>query len=287
MPRKSPPHKSPPRSPASPSRPSRRAEDRELWRRVARTVEVTDSPPRVPMADPHGATDLRGAIAPGTGTEGVIDNDLARRRRGTAKATGSANASTTFKPSADLKPSVEGTRNIVGYAGTGAKRKPGDQQHEFGAALSMLEEWWNDGQGGAGDAQAGRPKTVPTARSSRAPSPGTLDRPTVRKLGRGRLPVEGRIDLHGLTESEAHERLLGYLRSARGRGLRHVIVITGKGTASVSHGDDALGSRRRGVLRRAVPSWFRTEPFRSLVSGHSVAARHDGGEGALYVKLRK
>ena len=151
--------------------------------------------------------------------------------------------------------------------------------------------------GGRVDGSAGGPGRPGAVRSgpSRPAPPGPLDRPTTRKLVRRRLPLEGRIDLHGLTEAGAHERLLSYLRRARDEGLRHVIVITGKGfTASGGRDDGGPGpsapdpsARTRGVLRRAVPQWFRTEPFRGLVSGHAPASRRDGGEGALYVKLRR
>lgn len=116
-----------------------------------------------------------------------------------------------------------------------------------------------------------------------APSPKrqaaihALDRPTMEKLSRGKLPIEGRVDLHGMTQSEAHSLLLSFLRRAQASGARYVLVITGKGFSS---GGD-------GILRRQVPAWLATPPFRALVSSHQVSARHHGGEGALYVRLRK
>lgn len=102
-----------------------------------------------------------------------------------------------------------------------------------------------------------------------------LDSPTRNKLARGRLPVQARIDLHGMTQGEAHPLLLSFLRRAQAAGLRHVLVITGKG----STGD--------GVLRRAVPGWLVTPAFRALVSGIDEAGRRHGGGGALYVRLRR
>lgn len=104
-----------------------------------------------------------------------------------------------------------------------------------------------------------------------------IDRPVRRKLGRGRLEIDGRIDLHGKTEAVAHYALLGFLRSAHGMGLRHVLVITGRGSSSGS----------TGALRRAFPHWIATDAFRRLVSGFDVAERGHGGEGAFYVRLRK
>ncbi len=104
-----------------------------------------------------------------------------------------------------------------------------------------------------------------------------LDRPTHRKIAKGRVDIEARIDLHGLTQNEAHGLLYGFLVNAHARGLRHVMVITGKGRSSGSEG----------ILRQAVPHWFSTPLFRLLVSAYEDAARHHGGHGALYVRLRR
>jgi DNA-nicking Smr family endonuclease len=99
----------------------------------------------------------------------------------------------------------------------------------------------------------------------------------VRKLARGRLPIDGRIDLHGLTQSEAHNLLFDFIARAHERGLRHVLVITGKGSSRGS----------QGVLKRLVPEWLAKPEFRFLISGHEDAARSHGGEGALYIRLRR
>lgn len=104
-----------------------------------------------------------------------------------------------------------------------------------------------------------------------------LERPVKRKIARGRLPLEARIDLHGMIQSEAHGFLLGFLIRAHERGLRHVLVITGKG--------GSIGSD--GALKRAVPMWFSLPEFRGLISSYEPAARNHGGEGALYVRLSK
>lgn len=104
-----------------------------------------------------------------------------------------------------------------------------------------------------------------------------LDEPTLDKLSKGRLPIEGRVDLHGLTQDEAYSLLFSFLHRAHAGGIRYVLVITGKGSSS---GGD-------GVLRRAVPAWLSTPAFRPLVSSHDHAARNHGGSGALYVRLRR
>jgi DNA-nicking Smr family endonuclease len=104
-----------------------------------------------------------------------------------------------------------------------------------------------------------------------------LEKPVKRKLSRGHLALEARIDLHGLIQSEAHGMLLDFLIRAHERGLRHVLVITGKGSS--------LGSE--GALKRAVPLWFSLPEFRFLISSYEPAARQHGGEGALYVRLSR
>jgi len=113
----------------------------------------------------------------------------------------------------------------------------------------------------------------------RPPSGGhqPLEKPVHRKLAKGRLAIEARIDLHGLYQSEAHDLLLDFLYRAHERGLRHVLVITGKGSSGGSEG----------ALRRAVPLWFSKPEFRFLISSYEWAARHHGGEGALYVRLSR
>jgi DNA-nicking Smr family endonuclease len=118
-----------------------------------------------------------------------------------------------------------------------------------------------------------RTSTVQTAH----PAPRSLDLPTRKKLVKGRLPIEGTVDLHGLTQSEAHALLLSFLHRAYADGRRYVLVITGKGESF----------RSDGVLRRAVPAWFATPPFRALVSGQEAAGRRHGGAGAIYVRLRR
>jgi DNA-nicking Smr family endonuclease len=109
------------------------------------------------------------------------------------------------------------------------------------------------------------------------PAPRSLDLPTTKKLAKGRLPIEGTVDLHGLTQSEAHALLLSFLHRAYADGRRYVLVITGKGESF----------RSDGILRRAVPAWFATPPFRALVSGQEAAGRRHGGAGAIYVRLRR
>lgn len=126
-----------------------------------------------------------------------------------------------------------------------------------------------------------RPRPSKPAPATKAARPSAshqpLEKPVHRKLAKGRLAIEARIDLHGLYQSEAHDLLLDFLSRASDRGMRHVLVITGKGSSGGSEG----------ALRRAVPLWFSKPEFRFLISSYEWAARHHGGEGALYVRLSR
>jgi DNA-nicking Smr family endonuclease len=105
-----------------------------------------------------------------------------------------------------------------------------------------------------------------------------LDKRAVRSLRRGTVAIDGRLDLHGLTQPVAHQRLGNFLARAQDNGFKMVLVITGKGLKL----DGSVG-----VLREAVPRWLNEAPNRSRVLGFTHAAQNDGGTGALYVRLRK
>jgi DNA-nicking Smr family endonuclease len=115
----------------------------------------------------------------------------------------------------------------------------------------------------------------------RPPGLAPIDRRLKQKLASGREPIDASIDLHGLTQAEAHAALVRFLRNARAGGARLVLVITGKGGRS---DDYAAG---RGVLRRQVPLWLRSAELRDFVIGFDWAHAAHGGEGALYVRIRR
>jgi DNA-nicking Smr family endonuclease len=102
-----------------------------------------------------------------------------------------------------------------------------------------------------------------------------IDRRNAERLKRGKHKIEARLDLHGMTQDEAHRTLLRFVRSARFDGKRCVLVITGRGS---------LGG---GVLKAAVPRWFEEADFRPHLLAISPAQPRDGGTGALYVMLRR
>lgn len=104
-----------------------------------------------------------------------------------------------------------------------------------------------------------------------------IERPVHKKIAKGRVSIDARIDLHGMTQQIAHRALFNFLSDAYLCGDRHVLVITGKGSSSGG----------RGVLRQVVPEWFSNPDFKELVSGFRSSAQHHGGDGALYVRLRR
>jgi len=124
-----------------------------------------------------------------------------------------------------------------------------------------------------------RPKPAPIPRGT------NLDRITARKLETGRVAVEARLDLHGMRQREAHAALRRFLKSAQARGHRNVLVITGKGAREEAK--SFYAEDERGVLRQAVPHWLSGAEFADLVISYAQAPRRLGGEGALYVRLRK
>jgi len=112
---------------------------------------------------------------------------------------------------------------------------------------------------------------------SHSHQPG-LDNATAKRMRRGQVRVQGRVDLHGMTQVEAHRALDMFLSAAVLAGKRDVLVITGKGIRA----DGSIG-----VLREQVPRWLSAHPNRDLVVAFTYAAAKDGGEGALYVRLKK
>ena len=119
------------------------------------------------------------------------------------------------------------------------------------------------------------PSWQPPAQKTIAAKPGVLDDKTVRKLKKGRLGIDARIDLHGMAEHQAHSALNRFIDHARREDHRIVLVITGK------------GERSGGILRRAVPRWLAEPPLVAMVGSWRQAHVSHGGEGALYVRLRR
>ena len=119
------------------------------------------------------------------------------------------------------------------------------------------------------------------------PALAHMDTKTKRRIARGFLLLEERIDLHGLTQANAYSALRGFIAGARARGAKLVLVITGKGigpAGEVDHHRFSVGER--GVLRRLVPQWLALPDMREYVVGFEEAHVAHGGAGAIYVRLR-
>jgi DNA-nicking Smr family endonuclease len=104
-----------------------------------------------------------------------------------------------------------------------------------------------------------------------------IDRRQAERFRKGKLAIEGKIDLHGRTQQDAHDDLLAFLRRAHAAGKRNVLVVTGKG----------MTTSKTGILRQAVPRWLNEPAFRTLVLAFDYAEPQHGGEGALYVLLKR
>jgi len=104
-----------------------------------------------------------------------------------------------------------------------------------------------------------------------------LDRSLQQKMKRGELTISATLDLHGLTQNSAMARLTSFLNQAYAQQNRCVLVITGKGA----------GGLKAGVLQQAVPQWLNTQPLRTIILAFCYAQRNQGGQGALYVLLKR
>ena len=111
-----------------------------------------------------------------------------------------------------------------------------------------------------------------------------IDRNTATKFKRGEFKIERRLDLHGYTEDEAWEAVTNFIKNAYIDSLRCVLIVTGKGR---SHPEDEEIMPRRGILKEKVPQWLNSRELRPLILSISYSQIKDGGEGALYVLLRR
>ena len=127
--------------------------------------------------------------------------------------------------------------------------------------------------------------TAPAVPKKNAPPLAPLGRKLKKRVARGHEPIEARLDLHGFTQTQAHAALLRFLRHAQSDGVKMALVVTGKGTGKAADRHDGAGER--GVLKRQVPMWLSLPEFRSLVVGFEDAHLGHGGQGALYVRLRR
>jgi DNA-nicking Smr family endonuclease len=130
---------------------------------------------------------------------------------------------------------------------------------------------------------------LPPSRPSPLKPLAEYDRRAARQVASGKAQIDARLDLHGMRQRDARIELHAFLRTAQARGHRTVLVITGKGDpgAEPDHLARAFGKPQRGVLRHSVPQWLEEPEMRSVVLSYISAGVRHGGEGALYVQLRK
>jgi DNA-nicking Smr family endonuclease len=142
----------------------------------------------------------------------------------------------------------------------------------------------------AGKPAAPAPKPAPSKPQSPAPAkPHELthglshgiDRRQAERFRKGKLAIDGKIDLHGRTQQDAHDDLLAFLKRAHAAGKRNLLVVTGKGMTQ------GKSVPKIGILRQAVPRWLNEPAFRSLVLAFDYAEPQHGGEGALYVLVKR
>lgn len=125
----------------------------------------------------------------------------------------------------------------------------------------------------------------PAPAAPKIPVLANYDENERKRLSRNPDLIDARLDLHGMRQREAHSALRSFILSASARGYRHLLIITGKGT-SVERERDFL-REERGVLKRLVPQWLGEAELRCFVVSYAVSHIRHGGEGALYVRLRK
>src|SRR5262245_46808533 len=128
------------------------------------------------------------------------------------------------------------------------------------------------------ETHSAKAESAASARDTPPPPLAPLGRRVRTRVARGKEAIDDRLDLHGLTQSEAHTALLRFLRTATARDARLVLVITGKG---------GRGDAERGVLKRQVPQWLSLPEFRAMIVGFEQAHVAHGGEGALYIRVRR
>ena len=132
--------------------------------------------------------------------------------------------------------------------------------------------------------QVGSKARTDTRIPAPAKSTPIMDAKAYSRMKKGRLDPEGRIDLHGMTVAEAHPELINFILRSHQKGRRLVLVITGKGQGA---GEPGPIPYQRGILRRQVPHWLTQMPIAPLILQTSPASPKHGGDGALYVYLRR
>jgi DNA-nicking Smr family endonuclease len=128
------------------------------------------------------------------------------------------------------------------------------------------------------------------ANATQPPALAQFERRLRQRVARGQATIDARLDLHGMTQTQAHAALLRFLKKSQAQGAKLALVVTGKGAVpgtGVSMGAARSAASERGVLRRHVPLWLALPEFRRFVVSFEQAHGSHGGEGALYLRLRR
>ena len=206
---------------------------------------------------------------------------MSRRKRGLTSDDEALWASTTLS----VEPLADKTRGRVV-----TKRTKGDHPLEPKPQTDLPAVPWD----AAGDRASGSQPDPPvrdvsdrtSVRRKPAEDGGNFDHKRARKLARGRMDIDGRIDLHGMRREEARRSLRAFLHRAQLQDLRTVLVITGKGRTE-DPSKPWYEADGRGVLKREVPQWLNSPELAPLVVGFTDASQRHGGGGALYVQIRR
>ena len=127
--------------------------------------------------------------------------------------------------------------------------------------------------------------TDPITNQTTQVHPPQIDRATNQRLRRGQIQIDGRIDLHGMSQNQAYDALIHYIPTAYHSGKRCILVITGKGMAK--SGNIPLAEQTIGILKQRTPEWLSEAPLNQYVLKIEQAKPKDGGAGALYVLLKR
>ena len=193
---------------------------------------------------------------------------MARKKdKQTPYAAGNAGAAAWQRLTASTKPLARESRNR--YVAT-----PSPQ----GAALRAKAKIKTKVKGSSNADPPPPPTKLPlstaTGGTGAAPQSALMPR-TRRRLARGTLPIEARLDLHGLSLAEAERALSAFVAQARGQGHAWLLVITGKGV------------RGEGKLRRALPEWLDRGALAGQIVEYGPSAPNHGGDGAFYLRVRR
>lgn len=146
---------------------------------------------------------------------------------------------------------------------------------------------------GRAPAQPASPSTSPGSRDASAPAQtrgrvAGLDRRTAERFRKGTLPIDSRLDLHGLNREQAHAALRLFVRQCHAAGKRCLLVITGKGARGKPDADNPYTTQEPpGRLKREVPGWLASADLAPAILATATAIPRDGGGGALYILLRR